>query len=181
MNLRLFIGSWVRTWLQHNSPWIIALRYGDFWTYRKMLNKKPRKIAPRLYTAYLDRFNSFIGINAKFDDDNPILPHGLCGTFISNSSKIGSRVIIYQHVTIGSNATKGSTGYGAPTIEDNVLIGAGAKIIGNVTIGKNSRIGAGCVVTKSVPANSVVVMPSPRIIEKHSLINQFISNNGELF
>lgn len=180
MKLRLFVGCLLRTWLQNNSPWIIALRHGDFWTYRKLLSKQHHNIAPRIYTAYLDRFNSFIGINATIETP-PVFPHGLCGIFISNSAKIGKNVIIYHHVTIGSNAIKDSKGYGAPTIEDGVMIGAGAKIIGNITIGENSRIGAGCVVTKSVPPNSVVVMPQPRIIEKQSLTNHFVSNNGNLF
>lgn len=180
MNIRLFVGSWIRTWLQTNSPWIIALRYGDFSKYRQVLQTRRVSISPRLYTAYLDRFNAFIGINAQIESF-PELPHGLCGIFISNSAKIGKNVIIYHHVTIGSNTVRGSKGYGAPVIEDGVLIGAGAKIIGNVTIGRNSRIGAGCVVTRSIPANSVVVMPAPRIIEKESLSNTFISNNGSLF
>lgn len=93
----------------------------------------------------------------------------------------GGDIIVYQHVTIGSNTLKGSKNYGAPTIEDGVLIGAGAKIIGNVTIGKNSRIGAGCVVTQSIPANSVVVMQPPRIMVKEGLVNKFVANDGSLF
>lgn len=155
MNLRLFAANYVRSWLERNSPWIIALLYGDFWNYRKSLSqKKPRK-TPKLYTSYLNRYNAFIGKNALFKGI-PTLPHGLSGIFISNSAKIGKNVVIYHHVTIGSNTLKSSKTYGAPTIEDGVMIGAGAKIIGNVNIGKNSRIGAGCVVTESVPQNSVV-------------------------
>lgn len=180
MSLRTFAGSLIRTWLQNNSPWIIALRYGDFWRYRQLLTGCHRSIAPKIYTAYLDRFNSFIGINARIAG-TPVFPHGLCGVFISNSANIGNGVIIYHHVTIGSNTVEGSKGYGAPTIEDGVLIGAGAKIIGNITIGRNSRIGAGCVVTKDIPANAVVVMPQPRIIQKDNRTNHFTSNNGSLF
>lgn len=181
MKLNPFIAIWIRTWLQNNAPWIIALRYGDFWNYRNNLCKRHRNIAPRLYTAFLDRFNSFIGINASIESP-PVLPHGLFGIFISNSAKVGRNVIIYQHVTIGSNTVKGSKGYGAPTIEDNVLIGAGVKIIGNITVGKNSRIGAGCIVTQTIPPNSVVVMTQPRIIKKELLENQYISNkDGNLF
>lgn len=180
MRLRLVIGAFIRSWLQNNAQWIVALKYGDFWGYREYLTRRHHNVSPRLYTAYLDRFNAFIGINASIKE-RPVFPHGLSGIFISNSAKIGADVIIYHHVTIGSNTVKGSKGYGAPTIEDGVLIGAGAKIIGNITIGKNSRIGAGCVLTKSVPANSVVVMPQPRITVKEELTNQFIRNNGSLF
>lgn len=183
MYIKSFLASWLRNWLQNNASWIIALRYGNFWNYREALvhtygNNAMR--APKLYTEYLNRFNAFIGINTKIKQA-PTLPHGLSGIFISNSAKIGKGVIIYHHVTIGSNTVEGSKGYGAPTIEDGVLIGAGAKIIGNLTIGTNSRIGAGCVITKSVPANSVVVMQPPRIIEKDTLKNDFLSNDGNLF
>ena len=168
------------TWLQNNSPWIIAARYGGFWQYRKHLSERHHSSSPRLYTVYLNRFNAFIGINAEIPYP-PTFPHDLSGVFISQSAKIGKGVIIYHHVTIGSNTVRESKGFGAPVIEDGVLIGAGAKIIGNVTIGKNSRIGAGCVVTRSIPPNSVVVMPQPRVIEKEELSNNFVSNNGSLF
>lgn len=181
MNLRCIISSLLRTLLQNNSPWIIALLYGDFWKYREVLKKRGISKVPKLYDEYLNRFNAYIGIEANISQ-TPTFPHGLCGIFISNSAKLkGGGIVVFQHVTIGSNTIAGSKGYGAPTIEDGVLIGAGAKIIGNVTIGRNSRIGAGCVVTQSVPANSVVVMQSPRIIIKEGLTNGFISNDGTLF
>lgn len=178
MRIKACLSSFFRTWLQNNAPWIITMIYGDFWIYRQKSVKSAKN--PRLYSVYLDRFNSFIGIHAKFEN-TPVFPHGLFGIFISNSAKIGRDVIIYHHVTIGSNTLEGSSGYGAPVIEDGVLIGAGAKIIGNITVGKNSRIGAGCVVTKDIPPNSVVVMQPPRIIVRESLSNKFISNNGDLF
>ena len=180
MNIRLLIGTIYRTILQSNSPWIIALMYGDFWRYRDNLIRGGVKLTPKLYTAYLDRFNCFIGLNASIID-TPQFPHGLCGIFISNSAKIGKGVIIYQHVTIGSNTIKGSKGYGAPSIDDGVLIGAGANIIGNVKVGRNSRIGAGCVVTKDVPEDSVVVMEAPRVISKVKLVNEFVVNRGSVF
>lgn len=180
MHIKTFIDCLIRSWLQRNSGWIIALLYGDFWSYKNKLEKQGSSYTPRLYSAYTHGFGAFVGRNAHFEGI-PVLPHGLYGIFISNSAVIGKHVIIYHHVTIGSNTVKGSKGYGAPTIEDGVLIGAGAKIIGNITIGKNSRIGAGCVVTRSVPPNSVVVMPGPRIIEKESLKNEFLKNDGSLF
>lgn len=175
MNPRLFIGSIIRTWLQNNSPWIIALVYGDFWAYRQALSNKRLNSAPRLYTAYLDRFNSYIGINAKFAGV-PTFPHGLSGIFISNMSKIGKNVVIFQQVTIGSNTIEGHPRSGSPVIGDNVYIGAGAKIIGNVTIGDNCRIGANCVVVKDMPANTTAVAASTRFIESdHVLENRFVS------
>ena len=94
-------------------------------------------------------------------------PHGFSGIFISKDAKIGKGCTIFQQVTIGSNRVKGSKGYGAPVIGDNVLIGAGAKIIGKVKIGNNAKIGAGCVVCEDVPEGATVVMPHPRVIVKN--------------
>lgn len=71
-----------------------------------------------------------------------------------------------QHVTIGSDTITKEENGGAPTIKNNVFIGAGAKIIGNITIGNNVKIGAGCIVVTDIPDNAVVVMHKPRIIIK---------------
>lgn len=69
---------------------------------------------------------------------------------------------------------------GSPVIGDNVYIGSGAKIIGNIRIGNNVRIGANCIVVEDIEDNSVVVMNKPRIIKKtHSQNNTFITR-GEL-
>ena len=79
---------------------------------------------------------------------NLYLPHP-DGVIIGEKSKIGNNVIIYQQVTIGQNHGK------YPVIGDNVIIYAGAKVIGDVHVGNNSIIGATAVVVKDVPANSV--------------------------
>ncbi len=92
-------------------------------------------------------------------------PHQLYGIFISQGAKIGKSCTIFQHVTIGSNTLDDAKSGGAPTIKDNVYIGAGAKIIGNITIGNNVRIGANCVVFTDIPDNATVVLQKPRIIE----------------
>lgn len=78
----------------------------------------------------------------------PNLPHGVSGIFISSGSKIGRNAVIFQQVTIGSVTTLDSKSQGSPIIGDNCYIGAGAKIIGNIKIGNNVRIGANCVYTK---------------------------------
>ena len=109
-------------------------------------------------------------MGASFEEA-PTMPHGFSGIFISNQAKIGKRVVILQQVTIGSNTIAGSRHFGSPTIEDDVFIGAGAKIIGKITIGHNSRIGAGVTVVEDVPPNSVVVSAPIRIITKEKLLN----------
>ena len=79
-------------------------------------------------------------------------------------------------MTIGSNTIPGSAGQGFPTLGDNVYIGCGAKIIGNVKIGNNVRIGANCVVTRDVPDNATVVLEKPRVIVRDTpQENRFVS------
>ncbi len=136
--------------------------YDDFWNYRNSILSKPTK-GRNLYYTYLMKYNAFVGLNTKIKQ-NPILPHGLNGIHISDAAIIGEGCIILQQVTIGSNTLQGSKNYGAPTIGNNVFIDAGAKIIGNVHIGNNCRIGANCVVTKDMPDNSTAVIKNIEII-----------------
>lgn len=86
------------------------------------------------------------------------LPHGISGIFISGSAKIGINCTIYQQVTIGSNTLISSKRFGSPVIGNNCIIGAGAKIIGNIKIGNNCRIGANAFVNRDIPDNSTVIM-----------------------
>lgn len=109
------------------------------------------------------RNNADIPLDTQIDG-MPTFPHGLTGIFISSGAKIGKNCVIFHQVTIGSNTLPDSRGKGAPVIGDNVYIGCGAKIIGNVRIGNNVRIGANCVVTQDIPDNATVVLEKPRII-----------------
>lgn len=80
--------------------------------------------------------------------------HGM-GVVIGETAIVGDDVTLYQGVTLGGTGKE--HGKRHPTIEDNVVIGGGAKILGNITVGKNCRIGAGSVVLRNVPENSTVV------------------------
>jgi serine O-acetyltransferase len=82
------------------------------------------------------------------------IDHGL-GVVIGETAIIGEDVTLYQGVTLGG--TGKDRGKRHPTIEDHVVIGGGAKILGNITVGKNCRIGAGSVVLRNVPDDSTVV------------------------
>lgn len=84
------------------------------------------------------------------------------GVVIGETSIIGDDVTIYQGVTLGGTGKE--KGKRHPTIGSNVVIGAEAIVLGNITIGDNSRIGAGAVVTKSVPQNSTAVGNPARIV-----------------
>ena len=90
------------------------------------------------------------------------IDHG-AGVVIGETCEIGNDVIIYQGVTLGG--TGKDRGKRHPTVGDNVMIGAGVKVLGPVKIGSNSKIGAGSVVLKDVPPNSTIVGVPARNIE----------------
>jgi serine O-acetyltransferase len=82
------------------------------------------------------------------------IDHGM-GVVIGETTIVGDDVTLYQGVTLGGTGKE--HGKRHPTIGNNVVIGSGAKILGNITIGENCRIGAGSVVLRDVPDNSTVV------------------------
>ena len=86
------------------------------------------------------------------------------GVVIGETSVIGDNVSIFQGVTLGGVGS--SKGKRHPTIGNNVMIGAGAKVLGNITIGDNVKIGAGSVVVKDVPPDSTVVGVPGRVVKR---------------
>lgn len=91
------------------------------------------------------------------------IDHGM-GVVIGETAEIGSDVTMYHGVTLGgTNLNKGKR---HPTIGDRVTIGAGAKVLGNILVGADSRIGANAVVVKSVPDNSVVIGVPGQIVKR---------------
>lgn len=91
------------------------------------------------------------------------IDHGM-GVVIGETAEVGKNVTLFHGVTLGGVSTE--KGKRHPTIEDNVVIGTGAKVLGAITIGKNSRIGANAVVVKPVPPNSVVVGVPGQIVRR---------------
>lgn len=89
------------------------------------------------------------------------IDHG-AGVVIGETAVVGNNVTIYQGVTLGG--TGKDKGKRHPTIEDGVMISAGAKVLGPFTVGKNAKIGAGSVVLKEVPANATVVGVPAKIV-----------------
>lgn len=82
------------------------------------------------------------------------IDHGM-GVVIGETAEVGNNVTLYHGVTLGGTTLE--KGKRHPTLEDNVVVGAGAKILGAIVVGEGSRIGANAVVNKPVPPNSVVV------------------------
>ncbi len=107
-----------------------------------------------------EKKNPYIGRSVDTFQEKPFFPHGLHCIHIAAGCRIGKNVTIFQNVTIGQSKEK------YPMIGDNVIIGAGANIIGDVKIGNNIRIGAGAVVTFDVPDNSTVVGQKARILKR---------------
>ncbi|MFP4332565.1 MAG: serine O-acetyltransferase [Campylobacterales bacterium] len=91
------------------------------------------------------------------------IDHGL-GVVIGETTIIGDDVTIYQGVSLGGVSLERKKRH--PTIEDGVVIGAGAKVLGDITIGKNAKIGANSVVIKPVPPDSTAIGLPARVIEK---------------
>src|SRR5512135_3427167 len=93
------------------------------------------------------------------------IDHGM-GVVIGETTEVGDYVTLYHGVTLGgTNLNKVKR---HPTLEDHVVVGAGAKVLGAITIGANSRIGANAVVVKSTPPDSVVVgVPGQVVVREH--------------
>lgn len=94
------------------------------------------------------------------------IDHG-SGVIIGETTIIGDNVTLYQGVTLGGTGKE--TGKRHPTLCDNVMVSAGAKIIGSFTIGENSKIGAGSVVLEEVPPNCTVVGVPGRIVKRDNI------------
>ena len=91
------------------------------------------------------------------------IDHGM-GIVIGETAEVGDNVSLLQGVTLGGTSTRREKRH--PTLRDSVTVGAGAKIIGAITIGENSRVGAGSVVVRDVPPNAVVVGVPGRVTSK---------------
>jgi serine O-acetyltransferase len=111
-------------------------------------------VLPR-FISHVGRFVTGIEIHpgAKIGD-GLFIDHGM-GIVIGETAEIGNNCHLYQGVTLGGTSTKREKRH--PTLKDNVQVGAGAKLIGAITVGENASIGAGSVVVTNVPPNATVV------------------------
>jgi serine O-acetyltransferase len=116
---------------------------------------------PRLI-SHISRFCTGIEIHpgAKIGEGF-FIDHGM-GVVIGETAEIGENVVLYQGVTLGGTSLQKTKRH--PTLGNNVVVGVGAKLIGDITIGENSKIGAGSVVVTSVPANATVVGVPGRVV-----------------
>lgn len=116
---------------------------------------------PRLISA-IARFLTGIEIHpGAVIGQGFFVDHGM-GVVIGETAIVGDYVLLYQGVTLGGTGKE--SGKRHPTLGNNVVVGAGAKVLGNIEIGNNVRIGAGSVVLRNVPSNCTVVGVPGRII-----------------
>ncbi len=132
------------------------------------------RVANKLYTKGFKFLGRMVGGISQFLTNVDIHPactigrrvfidHGF-GVVIGETSVIKNDVLIYQGVTLGGVTLTSDKRH--PTIEENCVIGSGAKILGNINIGANSKIGANSVVVKDVPTNSTAVGVPARVIKR---------------
>lgn len=125
------------------------------------------------FISYWTRIFTGIEIHPKARIGNRcFIDHGE-GVVIGETAIIGDDVLIYQQVTLGGTGKE--CGKRHPTIGNNVIIGAGAKILGNIMIGDHVRVGAGSVVVDDVPEHCTVVGIPGRIVQQ-----KFVNNDGIL-
>jgi serine O-acetyltransferase len=134
------------------------------------LQKKRVPVIPKVL-YFLNRIVFSCDVSPGVDAHKTVnYAHNALGVVINASAKIGANTDIFQHVTIGGNMGKKAIYQGkeieAPIIGSNVLICAGATVIGPILVGDNAVIAAGAVVTKDVPANSVVGGMPAKVIKQ---------------
>lgn len=151
-----------RTCTSHYFRFIILLRIAQYcWYSSNKVVKLLGKLVNLFYSHSCHRMGmsiipaTKIGAGVRF--------HHCLGIVIASSAQIGDCCTIFQNVTIGRGFSKDS---GSPIIGDNVIIFAGAKIIGKITVGNNSIIGANAVVTKDVPDSCIVAGVPAKIISR---------------
>ncbi len=99
--------------------------------------------------------------------NNFFIDHGM-GVVIGETAEVGNNVTLYHGVTLGGTSLNKVKRH--PTLEDDVVVGAGAKVLGAITIGANSQIGANAVVVKSAPPDSVIVgVPGQVVVREHRI------------
>jgi serine O-acetyltransferase len=149
-----------RNWLEilFCYPGVQALMFHRLthWLYRIGIPFVPRLIST------ISRFLTGIEIHpgAKIGK-GVFIDHGM-GVVIGETAIVGDYALIYQDVTLGGTGKE--SGKRHPTLGENVVVGAGAKVLGNIQVGNNVRIGAGSVVLRDVPSNTTVVGVPGRLI-----------------
>lgn len=137
---------------------VLCLHRIAHWLHLRKITLLPRLISHfgRIFTGIEIHPGAVIGKGTFID-------HGM-GVVIGETAIVGDYALIYQGVTLGGTGKE--TGKRHPTLGNNVVVGAGAKVLGNIQIGDNVSIGAGSIVLRNVPADCTVVGVPGRIVSK---------------
>ena len=148
--------NWLEVLLCYPGLHAIALHRLAHWLHRNRIKFLPR------FISHVSRCLTGIEIHPGAQlGRGVVIDHGM-GVVIGETAVIGSHTLIYQGVTLGGTGKE--TGKRHPTVGRNVVVGAGARILGNIQIGDFSRIGAGSIVLKNVPAHCTAVgVPSRNV------------------
>jgi len=171
------------------SKWELFFNYPGIWAiinYRiaHSLHKRDFKKIAR-FIGGISHFFTGVDIHPASTIGRRVFIDHAIGVVIGETAVIHDDVLIYQQVTLGGVSLE-DTSKRHPTIHSGVTIGAGAKVLGNIEIGKNSKIGANSVVVKSVPSESTAVGIPARVIKKGRDKSRYSHNklpdiNKELF
>jgi len=156
--------------LLYPGVWALAFHRVAHWLFEGKLYFLARLV------NHIGRFLTAIDIHpgAKIGR-NFFIDHGF--TVIGETAEIGDDVTIYQNVTLGgTNPTDGVPGKRHPTVEDGVIIGSGAQVLGPITVGARARIGANAVVTKDVPEGATMtgIPARPTLVEAEHYAKEFV-------
>ena len=154
-NGKIGLRTSIRGLLSQGFQALIVYRFFN-WLHRSGLPGQPL----RFFAERFIEITTGISIPAECTIGHGFRIHHFGGIIFHPSTVIGNNCTIYQEVTLGD---KGGYG-GAPIVGDNVTIGAGAKIVGEIRIGKNSKIGALVLVSENVPEDSKVYCVKPVVI-----------------
>ena len=147
---------------------IEVLLYPSFWAVvnHRIAHRLYKKglLVPARFVSQLSRFLTGIEIHPGATIGKRFfIDHG-AGIVIGETAEIGDNVMLYHGVTLGGTGKQKNKRH--PTVEDNVMIGAGTIVLGPVTIGANTKIGAGSVVTQDLPPNVTAVGSPVMIVRK---------------
>ncbi|MGB3614670.1 MAG: phosphoadenylyl-sulfate reductase [Elainellaceae cyanobacterium] len=145
--------SWLEVLLCYPGPQAIALHRLAHWLHQRNLPLVPRLV------SHLSRFLTGIEIHPGATIGQEVfIDHG-AGVVIGETATVGDRSVIYQGVTLGGTGKNADEKNGRrhPSLGHGVLVGAGAKILGPITLGDGARVGAGAVVVRDIPENTTAV------------------------
>jgi serine O-acetyltransferase len=150
--------NWLEVVICYPGIHALALHRLANWLWRKRVPLLPR------FLSHLGRFLTGIEIHPGATIGKGVfIDHGM-GIVIGETAIVGDYCLIYQNVTLGGTGKQ--TGKRHPTLGKNVVVGAGAKVLGNIQIGNNVRVGAGSIVLQDVPSDCTVVGVPGRIVSQ---------------